>query len=284
VRYLGFNLEREPMSSPSFRDALALLLDRGEVAEVLAPGSDPAYTVLSPSNGAWYDNEAASKIRDRFDGTLEIRLSSALAGLEAAGYTWTEKPGIQDGSIVPGSGLTIAGRPPAPLTILTAGDEYDPARPEYAKEIESVLELLGFDVRPVVTDFNSVIDLAFTPKEDGARPYDMYLLGWTLGNPALPDYYAPLFSKDGAVNSTGYSSDGFDEALAKYQASTSSDEALTALWEMESILADDQPYLVLYHPEITEAYRSDRVSYGYVGVLGGIQGRLGGLGDLIPKS
>jgi hypothetical protein len=53
---------------------------------------------------------------------------------------------------------------------------------------------------------------------------------------------------------------------------------------MEQAIARDLPYLVLYHPEIVEAYRSDRVRFGERGVLGGIQGRLGGLEDLRPSS
>jgi hypothetical protein len=62
------------------------------------------------------------------------------------------------------------------------------------------------------------------------------------------------------------------------------DEAKAALWGMEQAIARDLPYLVLYHPEIIEAYREDRVRFDQHGVLGGIQGRLGGLDDLRPRS
>jgi hypothetical protein len=51
---------------------------------------------------------------------------------------------------------------------------------------------------------------------------------------------------------------------------------------MEQILARDLPYLVLYHPDIVEGYRSDRLRFDQEAVLGGIQGRLGGLADLHP--
>jgi ABC-type transport system substrate-binding protein len=146
--------------------------------------------------------------------------------------------------------------------------------------IETTLELLGFDVRPVVTDFDTVVDLAFTENETGQRQYDMYVLGWTLGNPAHPDYYQPLFASDGAANSTGYSDQDFDADVARYEAAPGPDAARAALWEMEQTLARDLPYLVLYHPDIVEAYRSDRIRFGQVGGLGGIQGRLGGLADV----
>jgi ABC-type transport system substrate-binding protein len=182
-----------------------------------------------------------------------------------------------------GTGLTIEGEEPAPLTIMTPGDGYDPARPDYTARIESTLEKLGFDVRPVVTDFDTVVDLAFTEDEAGARQYDMYVLGWTLGSPVLPDYHRWLFATDGAANSTGYSAPDFDSDLTRFQRAGAPEQAKSALWGMEQAIARDLPYLVLYHPEIVEAYRSDRVQFDDHGVLGGIQGRLGGLDELHPS-
>ena len=280
VRYLGFNLTRAPMSEPAFRHSLALLLDREEAATTLLDDAAAAYTVLSPANARWFDQERADSIAAPYVGDLGGRLTSALSQLEEAGYSWETPPAVVDGVLSQGVGLGIDGQTPAPLTILTPGDEYDPAREDYTQMIETTLELLGFDARPVVTDFDTVVDLAFTQNEAGQRQYDMYVLGWTLGNPAHPDYFQPLFATDGAANSTGYSKQDFDADVARYEAATGPDAARSALWEMEQTLARDLPYLVLYHPDIVEAYRSDRIRFGQMGVLGGIQGRLGGLADV----
>jgi len=282
VRYLGFNLKREPMSSDYFRKALALLLDREQTAARFVPDSDPAFTMMSPSNDTWFDESVATEIASGFGGTLESRLVAALDPLRSAGYQWAQEPSVKDGQLVAGTGLTISGLPPAPLTILTPGEEYDPVRPQYAGEIEKTLETLGFDVRSVVTDFDTVVDLAFNAGEDGARHYDMYLLGWTLGNPSLPAYYRWFFAPDAPANSTGYSDVEFAAELAQFEQASDLVQAKGSLWRMERILAQDLPYLVLYHPEIVEAYRSDRVDFGIRGALGGIQGRLGGLTDLNP--
>jgi ABC-type transport system substrate-binding protein len=284
VRYLGFNLTRNPMSRPEFRRGLALLLDRGAVTETLGEEAQTAYTMLSSANGSWFDEEHAGAIATPYARNLEERLTEAISGLQSAGYGWETPPAVVDGILTPGTGLTIGGMAPAPLTILTPGDEYDPARPDYTTRIESTLETLGFDARPVVTDFDTVVDLAFSKDELGARQYDMYVLGWTLGNPVLPDYHRWMFATDGAANSTGYSAPDFDADLAAYRKAAAPEEAKTALWAMEHAVARDLPYLVLYHPEIIEAYRSDRVRFGEHGVLGGIQGRLGGLEDLAPSS
>jgi ABC-type transport system substrate-binding protein len=168
------------------------------------------------------------------------------------------------------------------LTILTPGDAYDPTRPLQAAGIAEALGWLGFETRPVETDFDTVVDLAFTPGDDGLMHYDMYLLGWTLGSPARPDFYRALFGPGGVQNNTGYESVRFNEQLAKYETAFSIESAKAALWSMETILSEDLPYLLLYTTSITEAFRADRVTFDIDGALGGLQGRLGGIGDVSP--
>lgn len=283
IRYLGFNLDREPMSDSAFRSALALLLDREGLAASNPSGGVVAQSFVSQFNERWYDPKSVDNNASRYGGDLEARLDRALIGLRQVGYTWAVEPVVSgDGDLVAGTGLEIRGLAPAPLTILTSGDAYDSSRPLYAAEIAETLAWLGFEVRPVETDFDSVVDLTFTPGEDGVLHYDMYLLGWSLGSPALPAYYRLLFAADGVINNTGYSSEIFDHQLETYESSYVFEKARESLWAMESTLAADLPYLLLYTSEITEAYRSDRVVYGIKASLGGIQGRLGGIGDVTP--
>lgn len=280
VRYLGFNLDRAPMNGQAFRTALALLLDREAMAERIADGT-PAWSLVPEGNSQWFDAKAAAANRDLYDGELPVRLSKALEALTGAGYQWQTAPSIgPDGKLVPGTGLTIGGVAPQPLTILTPGDSYDPNRSEYANEIAQALAVLGFDARPVETDFDTVVDLAFTPDDDGQLHYDMYLLGWTLGDPALPGYYGALFGENGPMNNTGYRSEAFSRALQAYESAFTTVDAFDALWEMERTLAQDLPYLLLYRDQITEVYRADRVSFDVEASLGGLQGRLGGIRDV----
>jgi ABC-type transport system substrate-binding protein len=110
----------------------------------------------------------------------------------------------------------------------------------------------------------------------------MYMLGWTLGSPALPGYYRPLFATDGVMNNTGYSSEAFTKALDAYENAFSAEAARDALWVMEETLSIDLPYLPLYTPQITEIYRSDRVRFDIDARFGGLQARLGGIGDVRP--
>ena len=282
VRYLGFNLAREPMSAPAFRTALALLVDKEGIGGTIESTGAAAWSMIPASNRLWFDEAGADANQTKHGGTLEERLAKALEGLKAAGYAWEKEPSVVDGALAAGDGLTIASQPPQPLTILTPGDAYDPARPDYVAAIANSLAILGFDTRPVETDFDTVVDLAFTAGDDGALHYDMYMLGWTLGNPTLPSFYGPLFSTGGAMNNTGYSSAEFEAALAAYEGSFTTEDAVTAVWEMEQTIATDLPYLVLYNGQLTEVYRADRVAFGVTGGLGGLQGRLGGIEDVRP--
>lgn len=270
VRFLGFNLAREPMSDPAFRQALALLAE------------GPGLSFVAADNEAWFDPVAAGSIASLYES--EDPLADAIELLTGAGYTWETPPGLEDGRRVPGSGLRIRGVEAPILTILTPGDSYDPARPQRAAEIAELLGWIGFDCRPVETDFQTVLDLAFTPDDNGTLHYDMAMLGWTLGNPARPDFYRALFAAGAEGNNTGYASEAFAEALGRYRSATDHESARSALWEMEMILATDLPYLLLENATITEVYRSDRVSFAYGPTLGGLQGRLGGVADVARVS
>lgn len=279
VRYLGFNLSRDPMSQPEFRQALALLIDREALATEIPQSGEAAWSLIPEANAQWYDHEAVAAIKNRYSGTPSARFAEAIKVLKAVGYSWTSEPKLAaNGAITGGKGLTIDSVPPQPLTILTPGDAYDPARPQYVARIADILSGLGFDARPVETDFDTVVELAFTPGDDGAYQYDMYFLGWTLGNPALPGFHRQFFTGD--LNNTGYASEAFDTALARYEAAFSTLEAKEAVWNMERAIAADLPYLPLYTSELTEVYRSDTVQYAVSGNLGGLQARLGGIGDV----
>ncbi len=282
VRYLGFNLKREPMDQLAFRNAVALLMDVDDMAARLTGSPEAAHTLMPAANAAWFDAEAAEEIATRFPTTVDERLAVAVQGLAGIGYSWTTPPAVVDGQIIGGQGLLVNGLKPAPLTILTPGDAYDPARARYAEEIAQRIALLGYTVIPVPTDFSTVVDLAFTPGEDGSRHYDMVLLGWSLGNPAYPTFYKDLFGSTGAANNTGFASAAMDTLIGRFDRASTLEEARAVVWDMEAVLAAEIPYIPLYPARIIEAYRSDQVSLSLSSNLGGIHASLGGFESVTP--
>ena len=275
IRYLSFNLERAPMDDLEFRRAVALLLDRDALGNEV--DAEPASTLLPKDLAAWFDEGIATEIEDLHEKEPAEALEEALTGLRSAGYSWDVEPEMTEDGLRAGSGLEIDGRGPATLTVLTAGDSYEPSRNAYAQRVAETIALLGFEVIPVVTDFDTVVDLTFTPNDEGDLQYDMALLGWSLGNPGLPSFYADLFRSGSANNNTGYASDEFDALLDLYEAANDVETAQIVLWEMERMLADDLPILPLYSSRVIEAYRSDSIVFETELGLGGIQGTSGGI-------
>lgn len=277
VRYLAFNTDRFPMSDLAFRRAVAMLVDRQALAGSVA-GAEAARTMLPAANSSWFEESRAPETGDDRAAALAVVLEE----LKAAGYSWQVEPSFADGSLLAGSGLTVDAQKPARLTILTSGDEFDAERASYAAEIGAAIEILGFEVVPVTTDFDTVIDLTFTPDESGSLPYDMALLGWSLGNPGLPSFYGDLFGSESPANNTGYASAEMDELIRRYHNAADLETARELLWQMEELQARDLPYLPLYFSHMVEAYRSDLISFASAPGLGGIQGALGAFHLVAP--
>jgi ABC-type transport system substrate-binding protein len=278
-RYLAFNLRREPMAQQAFRDALGLMVDRQYLAnQVLSGGAFPAYTSISPANPIWYDGEIAESLEERTaDLTTEQRLSEAIRLLEDSGFTWERRPEFADNAVVAGQGVAFADEPVAPLRILAPGQAFDPLRATYALWIREWLVQLGFDVEVELTDFTTLVNQVFTPTSDGALDYDMFVLGWRLPSPAMPVHHESFWAAkndtlaNNGNNNTGFDDDRFNAFVEEYNAAATFEEAFDLLWEMERIVFEEKPYLVLFDTGITEAYRNDRVSFPFTRTISGIQ-------------
>jgi peptide/nickel transport system substrate-binding protein len=91
-RYLSFNTRRMPMNDCSFRQAVAVLIDKEFVTQTILQGvAFPLYAFVPEANAAWFSDEAPQlgaglSRADRTNLALEI--------LQNAGYTW-------EGDVVP---------------------------------------------------------------------------------------------------------------------------------------------------------------------------------------
>jgi ABC-type transport system substrate-binding protein len=87
-RYLSFNNRRMPMNYCSFRQAVAVLIDKEFVTGTILQGvAFPLYTYVPEGNAAWYSDEAP-KLGQGL--TREERINLAIAILEQDGFSWTD--------------------------------------------------------------------------------------------------------------------------------------------------------------------------------------------------
>jgi ABC-type transport system substrate-binding protein len=281
--YLGFNLRKPPMNDPAFRRALAMMIDRDFLADDLFQNeTKPAWTLLPEANLEYFDQEAAAGIASKYRNMDRFeRLEKAVAILEEAGYTWDREPfvGIDRGGealVEAGEGVMLPDGTPAPeLEILSptpgSGLVFFAS---YAVYIERLLQDLGFDARAQFPNLSSLGGQIW-PGVGVAPTFDMYLLGWSLGTPAFPTFHDSFFHSRNLAevntgnNSVGYENPALDQlAEALYEVNTS-EEAKEILWQLEAIIDQDLPYIVLNELKAIEVV-SSRLDLPFNQTLGGL--------------
>ncbi len=278
-RYLAFNLRKSPGSYNGYRQAIAYMIDKEFLTtNVLQGVALPLYVLIPEGNKKWYNEEAANEISTQYVGLSEgERVQAAVDALKADGFTWETEPTVdEDGNVTPGVGLIDpTGTKVAEQEILAPPASYDPLRATASLWIEGWMETLGIPARANPTDFGAIVD-AVWPGVGEEIPFDAYILGWSLGNPALPSFHESFFHSrnlaevnDGS-NSVGLEDAEFDALADGLLAATNETEAFDLIWQMEEKLAELLPYVVLFDTPIIEFYNTN-VTFPFTSTLSGIQ-------------
>lgn len=287
-RYMAFNMRKPPMSDLAFRQAAATVINKELVADtVLAGAVFPGYTVVHPDLTFWYNEDVPKAGWADGENLGEgERAEQAIQILRDAGYTWETEPVVlrdDEGNfldVTPGSGMIMPNGEAVPdLTLLAPGPGYDPFRATFAIWIAQWMADLGIPIQAEPTDFNAISATVFPPQTpETAQEWDIYMLGWGGGDPSLPGTSSVAFfhSREDAVTGGGFNTPGFndadfDAAADAFEAATTVEEAQRWTFEMERILAEQLPYVVLFRTPIIEAFRAD-VQFPSNAIMGGHSG------------
>jgi ABC-type transport system substrate-binding protein len=287
-RFLAFNHSRAPMSDPAFRDALTALINKEFVTENLLQGvAFPLYVILPEGNVSWYNEEVAAELATQGYAGLEDleRQQIAIDLLTDAGYTWETAPTIEDGTFAAGTGLIGPdGELVGQLELIVPTASYDPLRATFGNYISGVAQAMGINLVAIPTDFNKIVNDVFALDEDNnyTSPFDMFILGYSLGNPAFPTFHCSFFCTGGDSNNTQYTNDDYDAAADAFNAAQTTEEAFEAMWEMERLIARDKPHVPLFDTGILEFY-NNRVAYPFTETLSGLQFLSGLQGSVSAK-
>lgn len=270
-RYLSFNNRRRPMNDCSFRQAVAALIDKEFVTQtILQDVAYPIYTFVPEGNAAWYF-EDTPKIGFGLDRAARVDL--AINILETAGYSWEGdlKPvwDADNRQVVRGGRLLMPDGTPVPnLVLIAPSPGYDPLRSTFAIWIESWLNEMGIPVTAELAGFNVLVPRIFTEQD-----FDMYILGWSLG--MFPSFLSDFFSEAQAVqdgnNAGGYVNPEFEELAAQMLTCETQEACLEVANSIQTLLATELPYVVLFDTGIIEAYRSESIEFPYTSQLSGLQ-------------
>lgn len=279
-RYMAFNLTRAPMNDLAFRQAIAMVTDKEFVTQNVLQGvAFPVYTMIPEGNTSWFNESVSEEIQasQMAGASTAERVAAATQLLKDAGYTWETEPTVEGESVTSGVGLIGPDGNTIPrLEVITPTAAYDPLRAAFGTAISGFARQIGIDMVSIPTDFNTIIDQVYVPDDEGKLNFDMFILGWSLGNPALPTFHESFFaSKNQTVvndgnNNTGYDNADFDALVDEFNAAKDQETAYNLIWEMEKNLAENLPYITLFDTGILEFY-NNRVSYPFTETLGGLQ-------------
>jgi peptide/nickel transport system substrate-binding protein len=228
-RETGFN-HHPATTDPAFRTAVEYAIDREVLIDRVMLGyAEPGYTVIpspkwhqEPAEVITYDPDEAQRI------------------LDEAGYADTDGDGIRE---TPGGEpleLRFIVRTEAPETV--AAGEF----------IVEWLRDVGISLKTEAVNDNKLTDTWYS------NDYDMYIWGW--GVEPDPNFQLSTYtsSQCGIWSDTCYSNQEYDQLFEEQQKAASLEEREAIVSEMQEILYEDRPEMVLWYDNYLQAYRSDK--------------------------
>ena len=124
--------------------------------------------------------------------------------------------------------------------MITPTASYDPLRAQFASYISGVAQEMGIDLVAIPTDFTKIVADVFALDDENkyTSPFDMFILGYSLGNAAFPTFHCSFFCTGGDSNNTQYSNEEYDALAADVPMRLRRRKRpTTAMWEMERLIA-----------------------------------------------
>jgi len=259
VSFIVFNFANPALADNAFRIALACLINWHALPWNLPSMRED--TFVPDGNQPWLNPMAANPCKEEVDEYDQK--ARAIEILKSAGYAWQKEPttgGAGQGLLLPNDTVF------PPITLLAADDGTN----SVAEEIEKIANDFGI---PLSGISESAQDLHY--KVFSSHQYDMAMLGYNVSE--YPGYLCDWF-KDG--NPFGYQSDRLRTACEALNSTSDLSAAQKDVYEIQSILAQDLPFIPLYSGITYDAYRN--IKYPFDSVLDGLSGIYGAPSLAIP--
>ena len=213
--YIGVNLNHEPLGDVRVRRAVALAIDREEIAAAAKWEAAVANDSPIPA-GAYYDAEIHP-----FRGSPNLTAAKQL--LEDAGYA---------------EGFT------ADVMV----SNFYPETVRAALTLQSQLKGLGVELEIRVLEWGTWLE------EEATGNFDFFICGW-IGNLDPDDYFYAQHYTGEVFNFTGYSNPELDALLDQGRRATVAEDRYAIYAQVQDIVINDAPYIYLYIPKVVHAWQ-----------------------------
>ncbi|NDJ62230.1 MAG: hypothetical protein GYB67_13975 [Chloroflexi bacterium] len=237
TQMINFDVTRPPFDMPEVRQAISLAIDREDIVETVYLGQatlgnpgwvHPDSPRFNPDIATTYDPEAAAAL------------------LDEVGIVDSDGDGIRE----------FAGAPFMP-ELLTPSD--NALRIRIGDLVGEMLNAVGIGVQVEVVE-GSILGDAVWPGFDvrQGRDYELATFGWSPPLQADPTRVASLVHSNpdiASFNLTGYSSPEMDALLDALNATNDSQRQQELLNEIQTLIAEDLPFIMILYPNGVYAYR-----------------------------
>ncbi|MEU8979689.1 ABC transporter substrate-binding protein [Streptomyces sp. NPDC048309] len=222
IRYLAFNTNAPTVKTKAVRQAMAQVINRGElVSKVYGSQAEPLYSLV-PATITGHSNSFFNKYGDPSVARARTLLSKAA--------------------------ITT----PVKLTLHYTTDHYGTATQQEFEVLKKQLNASGlFDVSIAGSSWDK-----FRPAEK-AGDYDVYGMGWFPDFPDADNYLAPFLDKDNFLGSPYTNSQISNALIPESRREADRLTASKSLTEIQDIVANDVPVLPLWQGKQYIAARDD---------------------------
>lgn len=233
---LNFNARKPPLNDPKLRKAISMATDRkGLVDTILLGHGVPGLPTYLHPESPW----AADGAESDYDPTAAAEL------LDSAGY----RKGADEARVTPDG---------KPLTFSVLVNSFAPQDVRAAQLISAQLGKLGIDLQVEALD-PATLQQRRQPMAAGGPPtYDAYIATLESHGHVDPDALYYFFHSPGpkgfGAAITGYSNPRYDE-LAETASTAPNEERKALTAQMQEILAEEVPSMVLWYRDGDWAYR-----------------------------
>ena len=237
---LVFNCRKHPFNITEFRHAIAYMIDREEIVNVLLMGyGNVARSCLSSGHGVWFNPNTKQ---------YDFNLTKAAEILDSLGFVDTDGDDIRND---PKTGENLP-----ELTIMVPS--YDPLRIRMGELISGHAEEVGVPIKCLPTEHATMMDLIVVKHE-----FDMCC--WTYGWWPPWDPISLLYHSEQDFpwgwNDPGYHNDTWDALIDDIMATTDYNELLQKIWTFQEWYKEQIPDFPLFERLMIDAYRIEKEGF-----------------------
>lgn len=237
---LSFNAWEDPASNANpllkdfnIRKAIELTINKQQILDLVYDGQGTVGTTLVPPEGFYHYEPSDDELR-----SYDIAKANEL--LESSGYKDIDGDGIRedkDGN-------------PLEFTFTLRADNSEEVK--VGQMISGSAAEAGIKLNIETVDDGVLIDKIYS------GDFDMFIWGW--GADLDPTTILNVMTTDqiGSMSDSNYSNKEYDDLFIKQQTIMDPDERQEVVWEMQRILYEEAPYMILFYDNSLQAVNTEK--------------------------